>query len=160
MLGLGKEAKLLRATALSPHKKSGRTPISKQELGRFGEEKVVEKCRCPKCKRTNKSLVRLPNNFKCADIVCDFCGFLGQVKATRVLNINQLPKRILGAAWRPQEERMQAGIYFPLFLVMVGSSKHEHSIFYLSADLQIPEMFKQRAPLSATARRAGWTGFL
>ena len=33
------------------------------------------------------------------------------------------------------------------------------SIFYLAADLQVPEMFLIRKPLSDAARRAGWQGF-
>jgi hypothetical protein len=53
---------------------------------------------------------------------------------------------------------MTAGIYFPLFLVLV--SGRQHSIFYLSADLQNPQIFKPRAPLSNEARRAGWQGFI
>ena len=51
--------------------------------------------------------------------ICDFCGFLAQVKSSNVKDINKLPSSVLGAAWRPQEERMNAGIYFPLYLVLV-----------------------------------------
>lgn len=132
----------------------------RQQLGEFGERVVSKECSCPKCKRL-RTLVRLPTNFKCADVVCDFCGFLGQVKATTVKDISLLPKRVLGAAWGPQKERMQASIYFPLFLVLVAqSNKRGYSIFYLSPDLQRPEMFEERPPLSAQAVRAGWQGFI
>ncbi|QFI65236.1 hypothetical protein EKH55_0362 [Sinorhizobium alkalisoli] len=54
---------------------------------------------------------------------------------------------------------MQAAIYFPLYVVVVGPTA-DYSIFYLAADLQEPEMFKPRKPLSETARRAGWQGFI
>ncbi len=54
---------------------------------------------------------------------------------------------------------MEAAIYFPLFLVLVNVAR-EYSIFYLAADLQEPSMFKPRKPLSETARRAGWQGFI
>jgi type II restriction enzyme len=47
----------------------------KHELGAFGESLVAKKCHCPRCKRVN-SLKNLPNNFKCADVICDFCGFV------------------------------------------------------------------------------------
>ncbi len=53
---------------------------------------------------------------------------------------------------------MDAGIYFPLFLVLMRG--HKSAIYYLSADVQKPEMFKPRKPLSANARRANWQGFL
>jgi len=72
----------------------------KQKLGEFGEISIVKYCACPKCKHT-KSLKRLPVNFKCADLVCDFCGYLAQVKAKTVKDILILPKQILGAAWKP-----------------------------------------------------------
>ena len=49
---------------------------------------------------------------------------------------------------------MDAGIYFPLFLVIVAGS--ESAIYYLPSDLQSPDMFVSRKPLSGTARRAGW----
>ena len=128
----------------------------KQKLGEYGETIVVKLCRCPKCKR-EKSLKKLPPNFKCADLVCDFCGFLAQVKAKTVKDITVLPKQVLGAAWGPQKERMDAGIYFPLYLVL--KSGNNSSIYYLSADLQPPELFVARKPLSSNARRAGWQGF-
>lgn len=104
-------------------------------------------------------MVRLPRNFKCADVICDFCGFLGQLKASSVRDVADIPNRILGAAWEPQRERMEASIYFPLFLVLVSENR-SYSIFYLSADLQTPAMFVPRSPLSEKARRAGWRGFI
>jgi len=131
----------------------------RQALGNFGEERVTKDCSCPKCKRS-KTLVRLPQNFRCADVICDFCGYLAQVKSVTVASIEEVPRRILGATWNPQSERMQAGIYFPLFLVLTNHRKSAYAIYYLSADLRRPEMFKSRKPLSPTARRAGWTGFV
>ncbi|WP_081440966.1 DpnI domain-containing protein [Ancylobacter novellus] len=131
----------------------------RQLLGTFGEERVTKECSCPRCKRA-RTLVRLPPNFKCADVICDFCGYLAQVKASTSADVAVLPKQILGAAWGPQKLRMDAGIYFPLFLVLASKNLMQHAIYYLSADLQAPELFKPRKPLSATARRAGWTGFI
>ncbi|RWD80468.1 DpnI domain-containing protein [Mesorhizobium sp.] len=130
----------------------------RQELGVFGEQRVVSDCACPRCKR-QKTLVRLPPNFKCADVICDFCGFLAQVKAASARSLDRLPKSILGAAWGPQRERMESAIYFSLFIVLATTDR-SYAIFYLAADLQEPDMFKPRKPLSETARRAGWQGFV
>lgn len=131
---------------------------TRQNIGAFGEMAVTKVCPCPRCKRY-KTLVRLPQNFKCADLICDFCGFLAQVKASTSVNVEVLPRTVLGAAWGPQKARMDAAIYFPLYLVLATADLKQHSIFYLSADLQPPELFLERIPLSATARRAGWKGF-
>ncbi|MFM7542985.1 MAG: hypothetical protein ACKO2I_06065, partial [Actinomycetales bacterium] len=88
-----------------------------QALGDKGEELVRSKVDCPKCKKGKKTLRILPRNFRCADLICDFCGYLAQVKTTTVEVQSKLPKSILGAAWEPQRQRMEAGIYFPLFIV-------------------------------------------
>jgi type II restriction enzyme len=133
-------------------------PIAKHELGAFGENIIAKTCECPRCKRS-KTLIRLPTNFKCADLVCDFCGFLAQVKSVTSPNIEKLPSSLLGAAWGPQKERMNASIYFPLYIVLANADLKKWSVFYLSADLQPRQLFKERKPLSATARRAGWKGF-
>ena len=129
---------------------------NKQLLGDFGENLIIKKFNCPKCKRL-KSLKKLPPNFKCADIICDFCGYLAQVKTKTVSDIEKFPSQILGAAWGPQKERMDAGIYFPLFVIL--KKERKYSVFYLSSDLQTEEMFIKRKPLSKNAKRAGWQGF-
>jgi Dam-replacing family len=131
---------------------------AKQELGALGERLVVQHCACPRCKR-GRTLKTLPANFKCADVICDFCGYLAQVKASTSADGETPPRLLLGAAWGPQQARMEAGIYFPLFLVLVAPRLGIYSIHFLPADLQPPELFLPRAPLSETARRAGWQGF-
>ncbi|MCP5080263.1 MAG: hypothetical protein GY948_01040 [Alphaproteobacteria bacterium] len=130
---------------------------AKQKLGDWGEKLVASTCACPSCKRS-KTTRLLPPNFKCADIICDFCGYLSQVKTARVKDVRVLPKNLLGAAWGPQRERMQAGVYFPLYVVLKDNAGNS-SVNFLSADLQVPEMFQSRNPLSAGAKRAGWQGF-
>ena len=131
----------------------------KQQLGDYGETAVTKRVSCPGCKR-DRTLRRLRQNFKCADIICDFCGYLAQVKTHRTSNTSRLPSTIPGAAWGPTEERLNAGIYFPLFVVLVGKSDAStNSIWYLPADLQTREMYRARNPLASTAKRAGWQGF-
>ncbi|MGO9262417.1 MAG: DpnI domain-containing protein [Bryobacteraceae bacterium] len=135
-----------------------RVPTARQTAGAFGELQVIKECHCPRCKRSTRTLKRLPGNSRCADVICDFCGYLAQVKTHSTSKIDEVPKSIVSAGWRPQKERMDAGIYFPLFLVMVAPDRR-HSIFYLSADLQEQAMFQVRPPLPPPARREGWQGF-
>ena len=134
-------------------------PSDKKALGDWGERQVASNCACPKCKRS-KTMKLLPTNFKCADLVCDFCGYLAQVKTAQVADVNVMPKQLLGAAWGPQRERMEAAIFFPLFVVLKADTQKSWAIYFLSADLQTNEMFEPRRPLSETAKRAGWQGFL
>ncbi|MGE5538065.1 MAG: DpnI domain-containing protein [Gemmatimonas sp.] len=132
---------------------------ARQQLGSFGEKCVVEDCSCPRCKQAG-TFIRLPQNFKCADIICDFCGYLAQVKAATTDDIAAIPSKVLGAAWGPQKARMDAAIYFPLYLVLVANRPLSYAIYFLAADLQEPSIFVPRKPLSVRARRAGWQGFL
>lgn len=133
-------------------------PTEQQARGTRGERLVAKVVRCPGCK--DGRLRALPPNFKCADVICDFCGYLAQVKTKKVARIpTDCPRLFLGAAWGSQHERMTAGIYFSLFLVLESPTK-EAAIFFLPRDLQTSEMFVPRNPLASTARRAGWTGFM
>ncbi|NCG08258.1 MAG: hypothetical protein GWO81_01605, partial [Verrucomicrobia bacterium] len=130
---------------------------NKQQLGDTGEKLVSRNIPCPKCKR-KATLKLLPKNFKCTDLICDFCGYLAQVKTSKSSNPSQLPDSILGAAWGPQKERMDSSVYFPLFLVLYDSPKN-YAIYYLPADLQDEDIFMPRKPLSKNSKRAGWRGF-
>ena len=80
------------------------------------------------------------------------------MKSVSVNDVSLLPKQIPGAAWGPQKERMQAGIYFPLYIVTKDPSG-KVGVYYLPKDLQTEKMFIARKPLSVTAKRAGWQGF-
>lgn len=130
----------------------------RQKLPDFGEDHVAKNFSCPSCKRSG-TLRKLPTTAKCADIICDFCGFLAQVRTAKRPNVDVIPTRIRGTAWHPQFERMTAGIYFPLFLVLVDRDSSLTRTLYLAPDLQVPEMFIPQKPLSAAAKRAGWQGF-
>jgi hypothetical protein len=131
-----------------------------QDLGNMGENYVRKSINCPKCKRLSKTLRVLPTNFRCADLICDFCGYLAQMKMTSVSDVKKCPQNILGAAWEPQRARREAGIYFLLFIVLLNLKERQKSVFYLPADLQTSLMFQPRTPLSETAKRAGWQGFM
>jgi|688.fasta_scaffold1169375_1 hypothetical protein len=133
-------------------------PTERQSLGNFGEQAVAKHIRCPKCKKTERTFRLLPPSFTSSDLVCDFCGYFAQVKTIRQTNLDSLPEKLRGAAWKPQKERMDAGIFIPLFIVVFVSAK-EFAIFLLPTDFQTPEMFEKRNPLKETAKRKGWVGY-
>jgi hypothetical protein len=68
-------------------------------------------------------------NFRCADVICDFCGYLAQVKTTERADVNTAPGSLMGAAWEPQNERMAAGIYFPLFIVVANADRSASAVY-------------------------------
>lgn len=110
----------------------------RQQRGVLGEL-AVTRLPCPRCKRP-RTLRRLPPNFKCADVICDFCGYLAQVKTTQQESVDKCPASVMGSAWQPQAERMGAGIYFPLFIVVVSKDRKRHAVYYLPPDLQARDL--------------------
>jgi hypothetical protein len=113
---------------------------------------------CPKCKKTGWKLKQLGVNFRCADVICDFCGFVAQVKARDVKSAKERVQTVLGGAWRIQEEKISAGIYHPLYIVKLVQGKPV-AIDYIAADFLKPEIYVPRRALSERARRKGWQGF-
>ena len=82
------------------------------------------------------------------------------MKAYRTNNLDSIPSKVLGGAWRVQNERMDAEILIPLFLTLIAPSGREFAIQYLSANLPNADLFVIRIPVSPSARRAGWQGFI
>ena len=68
-----------------------------------------------------------------------------------VKNPEVIPKRVLGAAWKPQLERMEVSIYFSLYIVLVESTRN-YAIYFLPKELQTREMLFP-ASLSPQQRR-------
>ena len=88
-------------------------PPTNQELGKKGERAVCDHVACPRCGR-ERQFRPLPANFECVDVICKFCGFLARVKATRRVSPDGPPATVLEGAWRPQHERVIAGIFHPV----------------------------------------------
>jgi hypothetical protein len=133
---------------------------SRQKLGEKGELAVSRRVPCPRCNRP-RHLAKLQRNFQCADLICKFCGFLAQVKAVTIKG-DELPDRILGAAWGPQHEQLIAGIFHGLYIVGFSDTQRLVRIDYVPAHVlqASPQVFEPRAPLKETAQRAGWQGFV
>lgn len=129
-----------------------------QIAGDIGEEWIKKAVICPRCSRGKLKI--LPKNFKCADMICDFCGFLGQVKSKRVRSKEEKLNVVLGAAWKPQKERLDAGIYHSLFVVKLVKEKPVQIVMIRPDAQRKSGFFVPRKPLSKTARRAGWQGFV
>jgi hypothetical protein len=120
-------------------------PTERQLLGSFGERRVVHECLCPRCKRS-RTLVKLPNNFKCADVICDFCGYLAQVKTVRVRNVESVPNAVLGAAWGPQKTAWPRLSISRCFWFSLGSAKLPIRFFIFPPICKCQACFSQDRP--------------
>jgi hypothetical protein len=85
------------------------------------------------------------------------------VKATRLKDgSDELPDRVPSAAWRPQHDRILAGIYHGLYIVgFRQDGKTLVRIDFVPPHVlaATPSVFEPRKPLRATAKRAGWAGY-
>jgi type II restriction enzyme len=96
-------------------------------------------------------------------VICKFCGFLAQVKAVSIpAGTTERPTRVLGAAWGPQHHQIMAGIFHGLYVASFGGGKKLVRIDYVPSHIlqATPSVFEPRKPLSETAKRAGWQGFM
>ncbi len=69
----------------------------------------------------------------------------------------------MSAAWGPQHQRILAGIYHGLYLA--GYRQNGRTLVridYVPPHIlkATPQVFEPRNPLSETAKRAGWRGYL
>jgi hypothetical protein len=69
---------------------------------------------------------------------------------------------VLGGAWGPQHDQIVAGIYHGLFVAGFTDRGRLARIDYVPAHIlqASPGVFEPRQPLSASAKRAGWRGFV
>ncbi len=115
---------------------------------------------CPTCGR-QRHLKPLRKNFPTVDLICKFCGHLAQVKAATLRRGHEQPTIVLGAAWTPVREQIEAGIFHDLYVAGYRDGRLVR-IERISAETLAahPQVIKPRNPLSATARRAGWQGLI
>jgi type II restriction enzyme len=132
---------------------------ARQRLGDFGEEIVVARIACKYCD-SKTPLIRLPKNFKCVDLKCSECAHFYQVKARTTAYVEKMPERILGAAWSAQLDFINSGSRASLIVVNATKDRRKVAIFWLAARYHTDAMYLPRKPLSSTARRAGWQGFI
>ena len=135
-------------------KMSSRTGI--QKLGDRGEEFALREINkasgCLNCKHKRGKLKTLLGSFAAVDLVCEFCGQMYQVKTTKVENTSMLPTSVRGAQYPPLKDRMDAGIFHPLVIVLFKKGKNgpdgltrtwkkTGTVWYLSPDLVEREMY-------------------
>jgi hypothetical protein len=130
---------------------------TRQELGHFGEQVVISEIQCP-CNTNKENFMRLPPNTPSVDLHCPGCKSNVQVKTLKRKDINQLPKKLLGASWAPQAKLISSGAHPSIYLVLVDSL-HNQAVYFISSNSQTIDCFEVRKPLSEAAKSPGWTGF-
>lgn len=108
---------------------------------------------CPSC--GNAQLEKFPNNRPAADFLCMACKEEYELKSQK----DKFGAKILDGAYRTIRGRVVASNN-PNFLFLNYSLADfgVTNLFVIPKHFFVPKILEKRKPLSATARRAGWTG--
>ncbi len=123
-----------------------------QKIRVMSENWIVQNMFCPCC--GNLHIIKLKNNAPVADIKCDNCKEIFELKSTKT----KIGKKINDGAYSTMMERI-VSVTNPGLLVMRYSVHYEVTdLIFVPKFFFVPEIIEKRKPLSPTARRAGWMG--
>lgn len=107
---------------------------------------------CPNC---GDNIINLENNKKVSDFLCEKCRENFEQKASK----KEFKNKVISSEYYTFIERIQSENkpHF-FFLHYLEKELQVHNFFVVPKYFFIPEIIERRVPLSATARRAGWTG--
>ena len=108
---------------------------------------------CPHC--GNAKISSFPNNSPLADFFCTSCSEEFELKSQR----GKFGAKVLDGEFKTKCERLAASNNPNLLLMNYDlSSRAVVNLFIVPKHFFVREIIEARKPLSATARRAGWTG--
>lgn len=126
---------------------------SSQKVRILTEGWVKDEIYCPNCGDLN--LEHYPNNKPVADFFCEKCNEDFELKSKS----NNVGKKIVDGAYKAMLERLADAHNPNLFLLNYDLGSWQVSNFFvIPKHFFISEIIEKRAPLSVTARRAGWVG--
>jgi len=129
---------------------------SKSQIARIKtEEWAIKNLFCPLC---GNALEPSSANTKAYDFICSNCSQKYQLKASS----KSIGKKLIGSEYytfiRAIEDES-----VPNFLIMEYSTKNDcfvaKEVIFVPKVFITQEIIEKRKPLSASARRAGWTGY-
>ncbi|KJJ85097.1 type II site-specific deoxyribonuclease [Candidatus Omnitrophus magneticus] len=124
-----------------------------QKVRVLTEEWVKNEIYCPNCGDSN--LERYPNNKPVADFFCKKCDEDYELKSKS----NNVGKKIVDGAYKAMRDRLADAHNPNLFLLNYDLDSWQVSNFFvIPKHFFISEIIEKRAPLSVSARRAGWVG--
>lgn len=124
-----------------------------QQIRVLTEAWVLHNIFCPRC--GNPRMEHFPNNASVADYFCPACKSEYELKSKR----NSIGRKIADGAYDTFIDRITSN-HNPDFLIMTydPTALCVNNLFLIPKHFFTPAIVEKRAPLSATARRAGWIG--
>ena len=123
-----------------------------QKIRVMSEGWLLRNLFCPCC--GNEQIDKLRNNAPVADMRCEVCGEIFELKSKR----NRIGRKVLDGAYQTMIERITSNTNPQLFVMQYSPSLSVTDLMFIPKFFFTPDIIEQRKPLSATAKRAGWVG--
>jgi len=126
---------------------------SKSQIARvLSEDWLSNHIYCPNC--GNSSLQHFKNNQPVADFYCAHCYEEFELKSKQ----GKIQNTVMNGAYASMLERVQANNNPNFFLLTYNEQWMVNNLLIIPKHFFTPSIIKQRRPLSARAKRAGWIG--
>lgn len=123
-----------------------------QKIRVMSENWVGKNMFCPCC--GNSHICKLKNNEPVADMRCDNCGEIFELKSKE----GKIGKKINDGAYETMIERITSITNPELFIMQYSQNYVVTDLILIPKFFFAPKIIEKRKPLKSTARRAGWTG--
>lgn len=123
-----------------------------QKVRIMSESWAVTNMFCPCC--GNPHIIKLENNSPVADMQCDNCGEIFELKTKE----GQIGRKINDGAYKTMIDRITSSTNPNLFIMQYTQDYYITHLTVVPKFFFVPDIIEKRKPLSDTARRAGWTG--
>lgn len=107
---------------------------------------------CPSC--GNPHLSNLPNNMPVADLRCEHCGEVYELKSKK----GKFGNKITAGDYSAMIHRITSSDNPDLILMEYTDDLQVNNIIFIPKFFLVSSMIEKRKPLSSDARRSGWTG--
>lgn len=123
-----------------------------QRIRVMSETWVGKNIFCPVC--GNPHICNLGNNMPVADLACDNCGEIFELKSKQ----GTIGNKIVDGAYTTMIERINSLTNPDLFILNYSKNYQVTNLLIVPKYFFVETIIEKRKPLSMTARRAGWTG--
>ena len=123
-----------------------------QKIRVMSESWLSKNMYCPSC--GNPHLMKLDNNSPVADMQCDNCGEIYELKTKN----GTIGKKINDGAYKSMIDRITSSTNPDLFVMQYSTDYSVTNLIVIPKFFFVPQIIEQRKPLAPTARRAGWVG--
>ena len=123
-----------------------------QKVRVMSETWVSKNIFCPIC--GNPHISNLDNNMPVADLQCDNCGEIYELKSKQ----GKIGNKINDGAYATMLERINSSSNPDLFVMSYSKYYQVTDLILIPKFFFVQSIIEKRKPLSPTARRAGWVG--